>query len=230
MSAVSQPKKRKRATKRAGWRRTGQKRATKVRKRKKVAKQPLRTKGDGAKLLALDVSSTCTGWAYFESGQLKAHGKRRMEGKSHSEKLSSFLDWVLQMFNQLNPTEITFEAPFQGRHANAYGVLSMYKAVMLLCHWRFMTRPFPEENQLPAHIIKKVLGVPKAKGGTTDERHKANKRAVIKVINGLYGTSFRFAEGTEKTAQRSEDDIADAVAVGHTWYTLHISNEEHVDE
>jgi Holliday junction resolvasome RuvABC endonuclease subunit len=207
-------------TKRAGWRRTTRRGAP---QRRKKAKQPHKTNGDGSKLLAFDFSSACTGFAYFESGTLKDHGKHVMSGKSHSEKLNGFLHWVIATMRQYKPTAVAFEAPFQGRHANAYGVLSMYKGVVLSAHWHVFETPFPDENQIPAHIIKKVLGMPKAKGATTAERHTANKRMVIKLINGLYGTSFQYSDPESK--RKSEDDVADAVAVGHAWYALHVDNE-----
>jgi Holliday junction resolvasome RuvABC endonuclease subunit len=218
---VAKTQKRRKRAKSAGWRRVGKAGKPQARRRKRIPKPPIQTNGDGAKLLAIDFSSSCTGWAYFESGRLRSSGKNRMDGKSHSEKLAGFLDWAVKLFSDLKPSEVALEKPFQGRHANAYGVLSMYKAVLMLAHWKVFGRPFPEENQLPAHVIKKALGVPKSKEKTTDKRHTDNKRAVIKVINGLYGTAFKFSED-----KRSEDDIADAVAVGHVWYALHVDNQD----
>lgn len=153
-----------------------------------------------------------------------------MQGKSHDERLANYADFMTGLFKEYEPTEVAFEAPFQGRHRNAFAVLSMYKAVIHMVHWRVLGRALPEANQLPAHLIKKVLGVPHIKAGNTEERHAANKRAVVKLINSLYGTAFLYVDSDEKGKQKSEDDIADAVAVGHVWYHLHTSNAVDSDE
>lgn len=219
----------KRRSRKAGWRRVSRN-GKAQRKRKKVLRVPWRTHGDGTGLLALDFSSACTGWAYFQSGRLKEYGKYRLLGKTHSEKLHGFLNWVLTQYQKYPITSVTFEAPYHRHRANVFGVLSMYRAVLLLAHWDVWARPFPEENQLPAHLIKKTLGILPLKGGTTAQRHDANKRMMVKTINSLYGTSFHFVVGTEKGKRTSDDDIADAVAVGHTWYTLHTSNDEEASD
>lgn len=175
-----------------------------------------RTEGDPARLLALDPSSVAVGWAYFEAGSLKNYGRFLQIGREHGERLLNFHAWLTDLFTELNPTTVTFEAPFQGRHRNAFGVLSMYKGAILSAHFDVFGNELADRNRLPAHIVKRAMGLPK---GT----HEQNKKAGVEWVNKRHKLTLRYIhEDTKKT--RSQDDIADAIAVGDVWHALHGSS------
>jgi Holliday junction resolvasome RuvABC endonuclease subunit len=187
--------------------------AAEVRRRKAAHKAQWKTSGDGSRLLALDVSSRAVGWALFEHNKLLTYGKYEHVGDAHGEKLHNYLEWLAALFAEVHPTSVAVEAAFQGRHRNAFAVLTLYRAALLVAHMRTYGRELPDKNQIPPHLIKRVLAVPK---GT----HTENKARVVAVINQLYGTAFRFDAARPDDKARNDDDIADAVAVGHAWCAL----------
>jgi Holliday junction resolvasome RuvABC endonuclease subunit len=187
-------------------------------KRRPPAKTTWRTVGDRARVLALDPSSVCVGWAIYEHGKLKDFGRYLQVGREHGERLINYIFWLQELFNRVKPTTVVYEAPFQGRHRNAFAVLSMYRGAIIAAHFDVFGRELADRNAIPAHLIKRVLGVPK---GTHDE----NKKAVIEVINKKHGLSLKWATGDTKK-QKSQDDVADAIAVGDVYHALHEANPE----
>ena len=89
----------------------------------------------------------------------------------------------------------------------------MYKGAILAAHWDVLGYELADRNRLPAHIIKRAMGLPK---GTHDE----NKRAAVEYINKRFGLSLRYVQSDAKKT-RSQDDEADAIAVGDVWHALH---------
>lgn len=190
-----------------------------ARRSRAVAHAAWRTVGDGTRLLAFDVSSKAVGFAEFWQGALVGHGKYEHVGDGHGERLVNYLDWLAKLFAARTPTAIAVEAPFQGRHRYAFAVLTLYRAALLVGAFRYQGTELPDENQIPAHLIKRVLDVPK---GT----HTENKAAVVELINALYDTQFRFDPTRAANKSVNDDDVADAVAVGHAWYALHTDRQE----
>lgn len=182
------------------------------RKRKAPTSTSWRTEGDPARVLALDPSSVCCGWALFVAGELSQYGQFRQIGREHGERLLNFHAWLIELMHELAPTTVTFEAPFQGRHRNAFGVLSMYKGVILAAHFDVMGVELLECNRIPAHIVKRVMALPK---GT----HEENKRAAVEAINRRHHLTLRYSYNDTKKS-RSQDDTADAIAVGDAWHDL----------
>jgi hypothetical protein len=181
--------------------------AAKPRARKPRAVPPAPT---GERLLALDVSSVCVGWALFEDGRLAAHGRHRQDGKEHGEKLLTFAVWLGETMKKLRPTVVAYEAPYAGRKRYTYGVLMMYVAVMLLMHVQHFGAELPKKNRVAAQVVKRRIRV--RKGRTHDE----NKKIVVAWANETYGLALRWAQG-DRTKAKSQDDEADAIAVGHAW-------------
>lgn len=169
-------------------------------------------------MLALDISSVAVGWAFFVNGELRQHGKYLQEGEGHGPKMHAFMHWLMDMFVRLEPTQVVLEAPFHGRNSNAFAVLQLYRAVAMLAHMEVFSRELPAVNQIPAHLIKRVLGLSRPQVPKKDQ-HSANKRAVCELINQLYETRFQFIE-SDSAKNTSSDDVADAVAVGHVWHAL----------
>jgi len=158
-------------------------------------------------MLALDVSSVCVGWALFHGAKLRSFGKYLQQGKAHGEKLAEFEDWLLQMLDQTDPEILVVEAPYAGRRRFAFGVLMMYYGIVQMAHLRWKGFELPDEHRVAAHQVKRLLDLPK---GAT---HTDRKIVALERINTMYGLSLVFSENKK----HSDDDTADAIAVGHAY-------------
>lgn len=202
-----------------------QKQAKRFRRRQRAsASTQWTTTGDPSRVLAFDVSSVCVGWSLFVDGRLHDYGKYLQVGQGHGERLVRYLQWLREVFDTLKPTAVTVEAPYQSRNPVSYAVLTLYRAALLMAHVWYFGRELPDNAQLPAYLVKRGLGVERAMAKDRDKRHAENKKLVIEEINRLYDTRFRYVDGDAKK-KKSEDDIADAVAVGHVWLALHESKK-----
>ena len=163
------------------------------------------------RVLALDVSSTCTGWVVFRGKKHHSYGKFSPKGKSHGEKLTAFRTWLLQLIRKHAPDHVVVEAPWPGRNRNAYKVLTMYAGVVEQVHWEVLGEPLPDEHKFPPNHIKKIMAV--SKGKTYEDR----KRKMVRKMNELHGLNLKFSKKKAST----EDDIADAFAVATTYLILY---------
>lgn len=170
-------------------------------------------------MLALDVSSKCVGWALFIDGELAQHGKYVQQGDAHGEKLSTFRAWVLKLCREVEPTQLVYEAPYSGRMRNTFGVLSRYAGIVELCHFEHFHSELPPANAVPAHQVKKAIGASKGKS------HEENKRIVLLLVNQVFGLALKY-KANDTTKKVSQDDEADAIALGWAWHVLYRGEEE----
>jgi hypothetical protein len=163
------------------------------------------------RVLALDLSSQCVGWAVFDNGELVTYGRYRQCGESHGEKLATFDVWLIDLLKWQAPTHVVVEAPYAGRVRHTYGILMLYVGKVLEQHFRHFGEEMPKHHLVPAHLVKRILGVKK---GTS---HEQNKKRVLLLINQLYGLSLKF-KSNDRTKRVSEDDTADAIALNRAWW------------
>jgi Holliday junction resolvasome RuvABC endonuclease subunit len=166
------------------------------------------------RVLCLDVSSKCVGWAVFQDGELAQHGRYLQEGVGHGERLFHFHGWLLAMLSELEPTQLIYEAPYSGRMRFTFGVLSRYAGMVDAAHFQFFSEEIPSDNAVPAHLVKRAIG---ARKGAS---HTDNKRIVLNMVNQVFGLSLKFKEN-DATKKVSQDDEADAIALGWAWLTLY---------
>lgn len=162
------------------------------------------------RVLALDTSSTCVGWAIFDDGKLLYHGRYRQKGRAHGEKLRDFRLWLLGMYTQYAPAQIVYEKPFAGRRRNTFGVLTMYVTIVLLTHYELNSCELPEGNAVAARDVKRRNEMRKGKN------HEQNKKLGVLLANKLYGLRLKF-KSKDKTKKISQDDEADAILLGRAW-------------
>lgn len=167
------------------------------------------------RLLALDVSSKCVGWAIFDDGYLVGAGKYVVVGDGHGEKLTKFREWLLGVLDRALPTCVAYEAPYAGRNRRTYGVLSRYVGVVDQTYYEVTHTELPVDCAIPAHAVKRAIRAPKGKS------YEDNKRAVLKLVNSKFRLRLRYKRKSQKGRILGDDDIADAIAVGWAWYTLH---------
>lgn len=169
-----------------------------------------RTGADHERLLALDTSSTCVGWAVFEDGSLVQHGRYRQKQVEHGERLATFQTWLEDMLRTFNPNQLVYEKPFAGRRRNAFGVLTMYVAVVLLTWFRHSGLEITTANAVPARDVKRRNSMRKGKD------HEQNKKLGVLLANRLYGLRLKY-KSNDKTKKVSQDDEADAILLGRAW-------------
>jgi Holliday junction resolvasome RuvABC endonuclease subunit len=164
----------------------------------------------GPLVLALDVSSVCVGWALFREGVPDSFGKYHQVGVSHDERLFHFHRWLGGQLQAIKPDELVLEEPYFSRQPKTFGVLTQYCTVVLLCHMEYFGRPMASQNRIQPAQVKREL---KAKYGTN---HTNRKRLMVLLMNQTYGLELRFKH-PDKLKRVSDDDIADALALGRAW-------------
>lgn len=167
--------------------------------------------GKVERVLALDSSSRACGWSVFDDGQLVSYGHYVQQGEGHGEKLMNFQQWLLQVFVYWEPHQVIYEAPYQGRASNAYGVLSKYAGAIEAMHYEWAGREIDETGAMPAHVVKKLIGAKKG------ENHEANKLIVLLMVNEAFGLSLKYKSNDLKK-RVSQDDDADAIALNWAWH------------
>lgn len=166
------------------------------------------------RVLALDSSSRACGWSIFDSGQLVAHGCYRQSGIGHGERLMRFRVWLLTMLREWAPHLLVYEAPYQGRMKNTFGVLSRYVGIIEAANYEYYEREFDKNAAVPAHLVKRAIKVKKGKN------HAENKRLVVALVNQQFGLSLKYKEN-DTTKKVTQDDEADAIALNWAWHQLY---------
>ena len=213
-------------------RRSGKKtslKKTRKRNKKPISFLPVQT-GD-ERVLALDTSSTCVGWAVFDNGSLVQHGRFVQQGHGHGEKMTNFRLWILGMLAEFRPTHLIYEAPYRGRNGSIFGLLSKYAGVVDAAAFEFFQAELAPECVVPAKDVKRAIGAPKVLPGrgkrkrkSSDEQHSQNKRVVLTMVNERFGLGLKY-EKNDKTKKVSQDDEADAIALNWAWHLMYRSPE-----
>ena len=162
------------------------------------------------RILSLDISSVCVGFAVHEGGKLMHFGKHIQAGKHHGARLASFRAWLHEMYRKFEPHQVVLEAPYAGRKRFTFGVLMMYVAVVLQTHYEWRQEEMPDENRVQSSVVKRILRVKRGK------THEERKKLMVQLINTLYKLNLRF-KADDKTKKVSDDDTADAIALGRAF-------------
>lgn len=154
--------------------------------------------------LALDLSSSCVGWAVGANKKLERHGKLVFKSTAGTgEKLVSFEEYLEALIGTYWPATLLVEKPPSRmgdttvRHAELLGITRKV--------WREITGSEIEKEWLiDPKVVKRVMNV--KRGANHDE----NKKIMVNKINALYGLSFKFDKNSKI---KTDDDTADAIAV-----------------
>ncbi len=171
------------------------------------------------RILTLDASSVTVGWAVFRNSELEKFGKFHPEGEkgAHGERLVSYEDWLSDQLAYWKPAYMLVEQPYAGRNIKGYGVLSRYFGVAEICHWRHFGEEIPDGQHLTPKGIKDQLAA--SRDGITYEQRK---QLMVDIVNDMYRLHLTY----KKRSLQSDDDIADAIAVGHAWLSSRARKEE----
>lgn len=166
------------------------------------------------RILALDISSSATGWAYGYDNKLIAYGKYiTKQSGERGKRLYEFSEWIERLVKEKNPELIIIERPFRGRNSNVLAILSKFVAVAEIAAYKVLKLEIQPDHFLDPRTIKKTL---KVKRGNN---HDQNKRLMVNKINSIYGLKLKYNPKKSKTF--NDDDEADAIAILHAWWKIH---------
>ena len=164
------------------------------------------------KILALDISGKCTGWAFGEE-KLLAWGKHiQKQNDSKSKKLADFANWITDLLQAKKPDIILIEKPYRGRNSNVLVSISRFIAIAELCAFVTLSLELEPEWFLDPRTVKKTLKVSKGKD------YEDNKKLMVQKINKLYGLHLKY--GIKKSKKFNDDDSADAIALLTAWWEI----------
>jgi len=124
--------------------------------------------------------------------------------------------WLLDMMKAWGPHVVVYEAPYQGRMKNTFGILSRYVGIIEAAHFEHFSREFEKSEAVAAHLVKRAI---RAKKGAN---HEANKKIVLLLVNQHFGLSLKF-KANDTTKKVTQDDEADAIALNWAWHLLNES-------
>ena len=163
--------------------------------------------------VSFDLSSTCVGWALGMDGELVTYGKCPFKTTATlGQKLKEFDDLVKTLLATYQPTNIVLEEPLKRakvrNHFEFLGVLRL--------NWiSYSGNDIPKEHLLDPRKIKKHLHVEPGRN------HDHNKELMVRKINNMFRLALKYAK---HSAYKSDDDIADAIAVLVTYWKLSGTN------
>lgn len=161
-------------------------------------------KARGAVILALDLSSSCVGFAVGVGRRRHAQGKLVFKTTAEiGAKLGAFFAFLLALLALYKPERLVIEKPLTRRGATTARHNELLGVARLA--WLEKTGEEILDSWIISSVtVKNVMGV--ERGGSHDE----NKKIMIRKINSLYGLSLKFDPNSKL---KTDDDVADALAV-----------------
>ena len=195
---------------------SGKKRTKGTKRVTKKAKAKLITLANDQRLLALDISSKAVGWSFWVNEELVRYDKFVLPEKlGHGGRLCHFRHELKILMADLSPTRVVYEAPYQGRMRYAFGVLSLYIGMLKATYYEVSGTDLADEDAIAAHLIKRRIGARRGRD------HDENKRIVVQLVNERFGIALAY-DANDRSKHRSDDDVADAIALG---WSVFISSE-----
>lgn len=163
------------------------------------------------RILALDVSGSCTGWAFGLYGKLEGYGKYiQKQTGSKGKRLAQFAEWLTSLLEAKKPTIILIEKPYRGRNSNVLANLSKFIAIVEFCAYLTLDLELEDSWFLDPRFIKKQMKVQKG------QDYEDNKRLMVNKVNELFGLKLKYS--SKKSKKLTDDDIADAIAILVAWW------------
>lgn len=145
-------------------------------------------------LIALDESTTCTGYAVFNNGELIEHGAFSFKSKDVLERVSFIMEEIEKLISRYEPNNMIIEdVQITMNAATAKSLLGL----------QFMIEIYAHRNNIQCETIRttkwrKILGLSNSR--TLDR--KAKKQETIDYVKNKYGIEV------------VKDDESDAIAIG----------------
>lgn len=160
--------------------------------------------------LALDLSSSCVGWALGVDRSLAKWGKFVFKSTAGTgEKLVSFEEFIAVLVETYKPDRLLIERP-----SNKGKTRERHTEIMGLVRKVWFEKTGLEVLEAWIQSPRTIKTVMKVERG---QNHTQNKEIMVRKINSLYSNilHLRFHENSKL---QSDDDIADAIAVLVTYW------------
>lgn len=144
-------------------------------------------------ILAFDIASKNTGWAFIENGKInKKHlGTIKINPKYvMGKRLSTFEKEICNLINIYKPNIICIENIFKGRNANTFKILSLFRGVAIKTSFEYNGK---DPISIMAIQVRSIINLPN------------KKEEVFCNLNNKYKLGFEF---------NSDNDVVDAIALG----------------
>ena len=173
----------------------------------------IRGKKRSRTILALDLSSSCVGWAV--GSNKRRHSQGKLVFKSTAEigaKLAAFFAFLVALLVLYKPVALVIEKPMARRGATTARhneLLGLARLAWFHCG---------KDEILDSWIISSVT-VKSVMGVKRGENHEENKKIMVAKINALYSLNLKFDKNSKI---KTDDDTADALAVLTTYWRRNV--------
>jgi len=83
-----------------------------------------------SRILALDDSTTTTGWSVFDNEELVGYGKIEMTQKNPTERISALRQWLLSMLTKWHPDTVSIEDIQKQENVQIFKILAQLQGVL----------------------------------------------------------------------------------------------------
>lgn len=162
-------------------------------------------------ILSLDLSTKSTGWAFFEDGQLMAHGCITASSTDLINRIEKIVKELKTVTTHFTPSKIVVE---EVRPEGGYGVgnLKTHRALMWLqaavAFWIHDEMPSVDIDYIYPSSWRASLGIKNGRG----IKRMTLKEADVDFVKNKYGITVN-------------DDEADAICIGLAQYMKQDNNE-----
>jgi Holliday junction resolvasome RuvABC endonuclease subunit len=167
--------------------------------------QPIIRKAGVKRVLALDDSTTISGWAIFDDGVLITYGKYEAPSVELVDRIIAIEDWLISMINNWKPNVVAIEDIQMQQNVQLFKSLAKLQGVLEICIIRHKIDYYIVHSQ----TWKSYCGI----SGTS--RTDQKKSAQMKVID-WYNI-------------KATQDESDAICIGKYVAEKHIKNNAMVD-
>lgn len=157
------------------------------------------------RVMGIDASTTCTGWAIFDDNELIGYGAIRPDGDNWRDRLVNEGPVLSQVIKKYSPTKIYMEdVPLKSQNPKALVILG---AVQGFIYGIASSFEVPIEFVMPNEWRSPLNLYDGTREGT--KRTELKRKAVAKA-NDLFGLNLAWVSPSSK---KNEDDLAEAILI-----------------
>lgn len=153
--------------------------------------------------LALDLSTSCIGWALGNKKEIFQYGKFVFADRPMGDKLLAFYDALTELVKTFQPDRVYVERPMS-RAGRTTALHNQVFGIVRLVVLQVMGYEMLDAFIVSAKTVKTRLGV------RPGQDHDDRKKIMVNHVNRVLGLKLKFHPGSKL---QSQDDIADAIAI-----------------
>ena len=168
------------------------------------------------KIIALDASTSCTGYAVFEDEQLVAYGKIKPKGDDWRDRIMDETLEIAALIREYHPRVIIAEDVPKKPGANTLQKLGAVHGMILSLCAGFRIKPM---FVLPTNW-RHELGM--FDGTRAGMKRDVMKEKAVHIANEQFGFDLQWIS---PTSSKNDDDVAEAILIGWS-YVIKSQNHE----